>query len=56
MMSQTTLDTERIVRLLLADAVATLGERARVSVLAVAANKENMARMWPRPSAGRLRP
>jgi len=45
-MSQTTLDTERIVRLLLADAVATLGERARVSVLAVAANKENMARMW----------
>jgi hypothetical protein len=45
-MSQTTLDTERIVRLLLADAVATLGEWARAEVLVVAANmKENIARV-----------
>jgi hypothetical protein len=45
-MSQTTLDTERVVRLLVADAVATLGEWARVKVLAVAANMENNAREW----------
>jgi hypothetical protein len=37
-MSQATLDTERIVRLLLADAMATLGEHARAEVLAVAAS------------------
>ena len=36
-MSQDTLDTERIVRLLLVDAVATLGAWARGEVLAVAA-------------------
>ena len=46
-MPQTTLDTERIVRLLIADAVATLGERARAGVLPVAANmEENNARLW----------
>jgi len=45
-MSQRTLDTERIVRLLMADAIATLGERARAQVLAVAANMEENARLW----------
>lgn len=46
-MSQGTLDTERIVRLLLADAIATLGERARADVLAVAENMdENNAQVW----------
>jgi hypothetical protein len=46
-MSQRTLDTQRIVRLLLADAVATLGESVRPHVLAVAANMENNnARVW----------
>ncbi len=45
-MSQNTLDTERIVRLLTADAVATLGERARAGVLATATNMENIAREW----------
>jgi len=46
-MSQTALDTKRIVRLLLADAVATLGESARGQVLDVAANMdENNARVW----------
>ena len=46
-MSQRTLDTDRIVRLLLADAVATLGEWARAEVLTVAANmEENNARVW----------
>src|SRR5438128_12352814 len=46
-MSQRTLDTERIARLLMADAVATLGEWARAEVRAVAANmEENNARAW----------
>jgi len=37
-------DTERIVSLLLKDAVATLGERARSEVLSLAANYEELAR------------
>jgi hypothetical protein len=40
------LDTHRIVTGLVADAVATLGERARAQVLAVAANMEQLAREW----------
>ena len=45
-MSHTELDTDRAVRLLMADAVATLGERARAEVLAAAANVEESARLW----------
>jgi hypothetical protein len=45
-MSQSTLDTERIVHLLIADAVATLGERARIEVRSVATNMEANARVW----------
>ena len=44
-MSQGQLDTDRVVRLLMADAVATLGERARAEVLAAAANAEENARL-----------
>jgi hypothetical protein len=45
-MSQDTLDTERIARLLVADAVACLGEWSRANVLAVVANMETNARLW----------
>ena len=43
-MSQGELDTDRVVRLLMADALATLGERARAEVLAVAASRAESAR------------
>lgn len=45
-MSQVTLDTERVPQLLIADAVATLGEWSRAEVLAAAANMEENARVW----------
>jgi hypothetical protein len=43
-MSQSNLDPDRIVRLLMKDAVSTLGEGARAEVLAVAASVERRAR------------
>lgn len=45
-MSQDALDTERIARLLIADAVTSLGEWAREEVLAVVANMKQMAQLW----------
>ena len=47
-MSLGELDTGRVVRLLLQDAVPTLGERARAEVLRLAANYEELAREWLR--------
>jgi hypothetical protein len=47
-MSQDTLDSHRIVGLLLQDAVPTLGERARTEVLRLAANYKELARDWMR--------
>lgn len=49
-MAQITLDTDRIVRLLLRDAVATLGPRSHAEVLAVAANVEETARIQMEPT------
>jgi hypothetical protein len=40
------LDTERVPRLLIADAVATLGEWSRAEVLAAVANMKENARLW----------
>ena len=45
-MSLHTVDTDSIVRLLLQDAVPSLGERARSEVLRLAANYEKLARAW----------
>jgi hypothetical protein len=45
-MSQSKLDTIRIVHLLLQDAIPTLGERARAEVLSLVANYEGRAREW----------
>jgi hypothetical protein len=45
-MSQTTLDTERVPRLLIADAVATRGEWSRAAVLAAVAKMKENARLW----------
>ena len=45
-MSQGTVDSVRIVGLLLQDAVPTLGERARTEVLRLVANYQELARMW----------
>jgi hypothetical protein len=45
-MSQNTLDPERIAQLLIADAVASLGEWARAEVLAVVVNTKANARLW----------
>ena len=45
-MSQSTLDTERVARLLIADASATLGEWSRAAVLAAAANMKENACLW----------
>jgi hypothetical protein len=52
-MSRDTLDTDRIVQLLLRDAIATLGEGARAEVLSVAANFAEIARsqMPPRDAS-----
>lgn len=48
-MSQARLDTDRVVRRLMADAVATLGDRARREVLAVAANVAQLAQDQMQP-------
>lgn len=48
-MSPNTLDTEYIVRLLLADAVATLGEGVRSEVLATATNAAATAHLQMQP-------
>ena len=48
-MSQRTLNVDRIVELLLRDAVSTLGEHARAEVLAVAANVQETARLQMQP-------
>lgn len=45
-MSRSGLDTDRIVCLLVADAVATLGAQARDDVLAVAESMEEIAQLW----------
>ena len=45
-MSQSKLDTTRVVQLLLRDALPTLGERARAEVLRLAANHERRAGEW----------
>ena len=45
-MSQSEIDTDRVVQLLLRDSVPVLGERARVEVLRLAANYEALAREW----------
>jgi hypothetical protein len=47
-MSQSRVDTDRVVQLLLRDAIPTLGERARTEVLRLAANYEELAREWIR--------
>ena len=47
-MTQGKLDTDRVVRLLLRDALPTLGERARAEVLRLAVNYEELAREWMR--------
>ena len=47
-MSQGKLDTDRVVQLLLRDAIPTLGERARIEVLRLATNYEELAREWIR--------
>lgn len=43
-MSQSKVDTERVLHLLLRDAIPTLGERARTEVLRLATNYEELAR------------
>jgi len=45
-MSESQIDTIRVVELLLQDAIPTLGERARVEVLQLAANYEARAGEW----------
>jgi len=45
-MSQNTLDTNRVVQLLLRDAVPTLGERARAELHRLVANYEELAEEW----------
>ena len=45
-MSKNTVDSDRIIGLLLKDAVLTLGERARSEVLSLAANYQALAREW----------
>ena len=45
-MSQSKLDTNRVVQVLLDDALPTLGERARAEVLQLANNYEQLAREW----------
>ena len=45
-MSQSKLDTNRVVRLLLQDSVPTLGERARAEVLRLAASYKALAQEW----------
>ena len=45
-MSQSKLDTTRVVQLLLHDALPTLGERARAEVLQLVANYEQRAQEW----------
>jgi hypothetical protein len=47
-MSLGKLDTDRVVRLLLQDAVPTLGQRAHAEVLHLAINYEELAREWMR--------
>ena len=47
-MSQGKLDSDRVVRLLIRDAVPTLGEPARAEALRLAANYEELARDWMR--------
>src|SRR5262245_43379682 len=47
-MSQDTLDTKRIVRLVLQDAIPTLGAQARAEALRLAANYEELAQEWIR--------
>lgn len=47
-MSHGNLDTDRVVQLLLRDAISTLGERARIEVLRLATNYEELAREWVR--------
>lgn len=49
-MSQNTLNTQYIVRLLLADAVATLGEGVRSEVLATATNAAEIAQLQMQPT------
>jgi hypothetical protein len=45
-MSQSNLDTDRVVQLLLQDALPAFGERARAEVLRLAANYAVLAREW----------
>lgn len=45
-MSQSKLDTNRVVQLLLRDSLPTLGERARAEVLRLASNYEALAGEW----------
>ena len=45
-MSQSKLETHRVVTLLLQDALPTLGERARGEVLRLAANYGDLAEVW----------
>ena len=47
-MSQGNVDTQRVVQLLLRDAIPTLGERARAEVLRLATNYEELALEWIR--------
>jgi hypothetical protein len=47
-MSQDRIDTERVVRLLLHDAIPTLGRRAGAEILRLAANYEALAGEWMR--------
>jgi len=45
-MPQDTIDTERVVRLLLHDAIPTLGRRAGAEILRLAASCEALAGEW----------
>jgi hypothetical protein len=45
-MSQSKLDPDRVVRLLLQDSIPTLGERAHGEVLRLAANYKELVREW----------
>jgi len=45
-MSQSKIDPDRVIRLVLQDSIPTLGERARAEVLRLAANYEELAREW----------